>query len=53
MIQIDYAKWAERQRKQSMDRDEWRHVLSEGIAYAVVLGASAVTFILAVCEVSK
>jgi hypothetical protein len=36
-----------------MDRDNLRHVLSEGIAYAVVVLVSAATFALAVMEAAK
>lgn len=49
----DYAKWADKQRAKSMDWDNLRHVLSEGIAYAVVLIVSAGTFVLAVMESAK
>jgi hypothetical protein len=50
----DYAyRAAEKARNRAMDRDNLRHALSEGIAYAVVVVASAVTFALAVMEVGK
>lgn len=50
----DYAyRAAEKARSKAMDRDNLRHALSEGIAYAVVIVVSAVTFVLAVMEVGK
>ena len=49
----DYYRLAEQKRNRAMDRDNLRHVLSEGIAYAVVIVVSAVTFALAVMEVAK
>ena len=44
---------AAKARSKAMDRDNLRHVLSEGIAYAVVVVVSAVTFALAVMEVGR
>lgn len=49
----DYYRLAEKKRSRAMDRDNLRHVLSEGIAYAVVVVASAVTFALAVMEAGQ
>lgn len=50
----DYAyRAAAKARSKAMDPDNLRHILSEGIAYAVVVVVSAVTFALAVMEVGQ
>lgn len=50
---IDYAKWAEKKRRKDMDWDNLRHVLSEGIAWAVLSLVSSGMFVLAVMESAK
>jgi len=40
------------EQKRALDMDERRHIYSEGIAWAVVTLVSAITFALAVFEVS-
>ncbi len=41
------------EQKRARDMDECRHILSEGVAWAVVTIISAVTFALAVLESAK
>lgn len=44
---------AEKQRNRAMDKDDLRHILSEGVAYAIVAIVSAGMFVLAVVESAK
>ena len=44
---------AEHQRKRAMDKDDLRHILREGVAYAIIAIVSAGMFVLAVVESAK
>ena len=44
---------AEATRRRAMDKDDLRHILSEGVTYAIVAIVSAGMFVLAVVESAK
>jgi len=49
----DYYRLAQQQRNRAINKDDVRHILSEGVAYAIVAIVSAGMFVLAVVESAK